>query len=286
MRNAATAMLVVFAAVLMIGLAVASLVTVSVSVRGAGSLEPGATATARAQLDGVVTQTLVHFGDTVVKGQPLVLLDTLELSAARASLEFRLKNEFRRSAAPQERGGSTPVNLKTQELESEIDIVRAKLERLVIRAPIDGLVVSDLRHRQAGALVRQGDATVDIIDPTSWNVVLNIAESDVHDVRPGDSVGISIPALTALQSRRIDGIVTTVGIVPVGSAAPGARQSEVQSVAYAVVVALDASQLQRLGVTNLRNGFSASGTIITRREVVLNLLAEKLFGQLHNRHQD
>jgi multidrug resistance efflux pump len=66
------------------------LLSVRVTVDGQGTLEPVRIWPVRARVAGTVSEVLVHSGDTVRIGQPLVRLDTLAASVMLAQLEAQL----------------------------------------------------------------------------------------------------------------------------------------------------------------------------------------------------
>jgi multidrug resistance efflux pump len=177
---------------------------------------------------------------------------------------------------------------KLDEIRANIATVRARLNRLSLRAPVDGVVLTEQLDRLADAYVRPGDQILEIGDPGSWRAVILVREDDVHDVRPGDSVSIDVPALRELQVERLLGLVAAVGATPAAALSSG--ESPVvgasASGAYRVTIFLDPRQLRTIGVDRFRRGYSATAKIVTRRSVILRLVFERASNEFRRRTDD
>jgi HlyD family secretion protein len=161
---------------------------------------------------------------------------------------------------------------KLAELRVTIAAARARLGRLAIRAPAAGIVLTDQLDRIVGSAVRSGDQLLEIGDPRTWQASVLISEADVHDVHPGDSVTVDVPALAALKVPRLPGSVLAVASSPaaIGQSA-GAGVPTVPG-AYHVIIALDQTQLRDIGIGYFRRGYSVTGKVVTRRGKIIQLL--------------
>ncbi len=355
-QRAASVMLLIFAGTIAIAIVASSLISVRVTVDGAGTLEPVRVSPVRPADDGLVKQILVATGDTVRVGQTLIVLDSLDLATSLATLEAQYHEQevsraqlvatqpedlrrqteqrvhadahlVRARATLRERmveyafganvdsllGGYVPgthvgidlavsdvrdaqaeqrtadselrrlddsplavaaQDAKLGELRVAIDAARARLGRLAIRAPVAGVVLTDQLDRLLGSAVRSGDQLLEIGDPHTWEATVLIGEADVHDVHPGDSVTVDVPALVALKVPRLHGSVLAVGPSPAATAASAgsAAPTQTPSGAYRVIVALDQTQLQGIGIGYFRRGYSVTGKVVTRRGKIIHLL--------------
>ncbi|HEY0035307.1 MAG TPA: biotin/lipoyl-binding protein, partial [Longimicrobium sp.] len=103
-------------------LLVSMFVSMDVTVKTSGVLEPVQLWPVRAQAGGVVREVLVKTGDTVAAGQPVVKLDALALETQLAQLQAQLRSaeiDRARSAA------ATPLERAQQS--EKLDRARARL---------------------------------------------------------------------------------------------------------------------------------------------------------------
>ena len=351
------------------GLLVACLVSMDVTVKSAGVLEPVRVYPVRAMEGGVIRDVLVNTGDTVHAGQVLVRLDSVELVSTLAQLEAQYQAadiDRRRSATadPLQREQSTErtaqarshlstalatlrqrmvehdlgtnvdsllavhvpgrhvvidqavaevrgaqaelrlsgaegglqelsrfdrAKLGTQmdQLAAQVAATRERLRRLTIRAPVDGVVLTEQMERLPGAFVREGEQIVELGDLNDWRVLLSVSERDVHKIELGDSVKIDLLAFDESEREQLRGSVAYVAPEPL-SAQSGASVGSSGAAAapiggpggYRVIASLDRAQLERMGLTRFRRGYTVQGYVITRsgRIVTLlwNYLTEKL----------
>jgi HlyD family secretion protein len=107
---------------LVAALLVSMFVTMDITVKTSGVLEPVQLWPVRAQAGGVVREVLVKSGDTVAAGQPVVKLDALALETQLAQLQAQLRSaeiDRARSAA------ATPLERAQQS--EKLDRARARL---------------------------------------------------------------------------------------------------------------------------------------------------------------
>lgn len=172
---------------------------------------------------------------------------TAQIASARAQLaqaEANLANLLE---------GSSPERLQIAEAQVaqariQLADAQARLGRSTLVAPFDGVIIAV--HVEVGELA--SGLAVEMVDPSSLEVVLDVDEVDIGDIAVGQQ---TIITLETWPGQPIEGQVVAI--------APKAKtQSEI--VAYQVHVHLDAGELP------LRTGMTASGDLITsRREDVL-----------------
>lgn len=116
--------LAAFVGLVIVGALVVSVVRVRVMVDAAGVLEPSLVWPVRARVTGVVSAVLVHTGDTVRAGQPIVRLDSAE--SAESVDELRAQRDGARADA--ERAVAT-APLEGERLAAQVAEVEARLIR-------------------------------------------------------------------------------------------------------------------------------------------------------------
>lgn len=102
------------------------------------------------------------------------------------------------------------IRVELGDIEERINSGRDILERIVIRAPTDGLVI-DLAKNAVGSVVRPGEDLATIL-PTSKELVvsarLNII--DIDNVRPGQKAQLRLSALNLRRTPEVPGEVIFV----------------------------------------------------------------------------
>ncbi|EMP55755.1 RND family efflux transporter MFP subunit [Marinobacter santoriniensis NKSG1] len=257
-----------------------------------GSLEPKSEVSVGAEISGRITQVLVSDNDQVSKGQTLALFDTDELNVAldqaeaqlalaRASLaeaEATLKEALageRRTNELWDRGNAAQADVDAaaavrQRSEAKVAYARAsvrqaqasvlqartRLEKAVIRSPIDGVVLQ--RSIEPGSTVAASFQTPVLFllaeDLSQMELHVSMDEADVGLVEAGQSATFTVDAWSG---RQFQARVLKVYLYP---------NIENNVVTYTTVLSVDNSD----GL--LKPGMTATATIETgRRENVLRL---------------
>lgn len=141
-----------------------------------------------APFDGVLASVSVIEGDRVRAGDVLCELETTDLRLQRAELLAQLsvleREKDRATAAGQ------PVDarlaLANQEwVQARLALLERRIERAIIRAPIDGVVVAgDLRTRVGGQLP-VGEPLLTVAPSGRWTLELSVSESFVDELHEG-----------------------------------------------------------------------------------------------------
>ena len=179
------------------------------------------------------------------------------------------------------------LGTQMEQLAAQITATRERLSRLTIRAPTDGVVLTEQMERLPGAFVREGEQIVELGDLNDWRVLLSVSERDVHKIELGDSVKIDLLAFDESDREQLRGSVAYVAPEPLSAqsgASVGSSGAQAAPVGgpggYRVIASLDRAQLERMGLTRFRRGYTVQGYVITRsgRIVTLlwNYLTEKL----------
>lgn len=168
-RRAVSMTLAVVAGLAVAALAVSALVKMDVTVKAGGVLEPVGLYPIRALESGPVRQVLVQTGDTVHRGQLLVRMDTVELTASLAQLQAQLRaaeidRERSSTADPLQRAQNAErANQSRQRLAAAVATLRQRMVEYDLGTNADSLLatyvpgrhvtldqaVSDVRTAQA-----------------------------------------------------------------------------------------------------------------------------------------
>jgi HlyD family secretion protein len=251
---------------------------VVVQVRATGTINPVRTVQVGSQVSGTLSKILVDFNSVVKEGQIIALIDSTFLYASVKEAEANLErnqaqvNETKRSLtraqelfrknlisqaeldAAQTAHEQAIAQLK--QARAALDRARVNLRFSVIRAPIDGVVISrDVDVGQTVAASLQAPQLFVIAnDLRQMQVEASVDEADIGQIREGQMVTFTVDAYPDQEFR---GTVRQVRLAPV----------TVQNVVtYTVIIEVPNPELK------LRPGMTATvSVLIDKREDVLRI---------------
>lgn len=153
-----------------------------------------------APFDGFVREAPARAGDRVQAGQLLAALDDrdLRLEQVRWQAELDVAQQKEREAmARGNRVDQAQAAAQANQARAQLDLVLAKLERIQIVAPFDGIVVKGDLSQQLGSPVEQGKVLFELAPLDAWRVILKVDERDIAHVQPaaaGELLLSSLPA--------------------------------------------------------------------------------------------
>ncbi|GAB3673584.1 efflux RND transporter periplasmic adaptor subunit [Salinisphaera aquimarina] len=172
-----------------------------------------------APMEGVVERVLVQPNARVTKGQPLVRLQDLEvrnrfdvanegLKVAQARYRKALQESFDN---PESRAELATLEAEEGLREVQREFAKQELDKIVLRADHDGLVIFNDPNDWAGRPVRTGERIMQLADPASREVRVQLPVDDAIVLQAG------APIKLFLDSRPlspIDGEVERVSYKP------------------------------------------------------------------------
>jgi HlyD family secretion protein len=220
------------------------------SVGATGTLEAVTTVNVGSQVSGIIDELNVDFNSIVRKGEVIMRLDPslfeTQVAQGRANLvraqadTERLRVSLDDAVTQLERAEdlakrelisvieleaaqvtvrSTEAQIKSSEAaiiqaEASLNQNQVNLEHTVIRAPIDGIVISRLVDvgQTVAASLQAPELFVIAADLSKMRVIANIDESDVGRIRPQQRVTFSVDAF---PGEEFEGSVTQIRLEPV-----------------------------------------------------------------------
>ena len=165
-----------------------------------GSLRSNESVVIRPEIAGRIAEIRFVEGERVTQGQPLVLLDDsiyrAEVEEVQASLELSRANHERAIDLLNRGAGTTKARdealAELRADEAELQLVKARLDKTMIRAPFDGVI--GLRKVSVGDFVDVGQDIVNLeqIDPLKAD--FRVAEVYLAAVAPGQKIQLSADA--------------------------------------------------------------------------------------------
>lgn len=141
-----------------------------------------------APFQGFVAKAAVRPGDRVHAGQELARLDDRELrleQAKQRSAYDQAEGRLRQAMGQREAAASSQASTELRQAQAQLALVESRIGRSVIKAPIDGLVVSGDWSQQIGAPIDNGKELFEIAAEQGYRVVLHVADSDIARVKQG-----------------------------------------------------------------------------------------------------
>lgn len=138
--------------------------------------------------DGTLLTAAAVEGDRVTAGQVLCELDSRDLQQQRNELLAEIavfEREKDHATAARDPAGAQLALARQELARTRLQIADSRLERSVIRAPFDGIVVAGDLRKQVGNVVTRGQALFEVAPLSGWHIQLEIPETDVDEVAAG-----------------------------------------------------------------------------------------------------
>lgn len=180
-----------------------------------------------AATDGFLQQANVRPGDRVKEGQVLAQLSSqdLELERKRRESEMRQhENALRAAEARNDRTQMVISQSRAAEAQALLTLAEGQLERSQLTAPFDGVVIRGDLAQNLGAPVQKGEVLLVLAPSDSFRLIVEVDESDIAAVRPGQHGQLALAARPEEPLR-----FTTRRIVPVATTADGRNYFEVEA---------------------------------------------------------
>ena len=198
--------------------------TEALTLPGRVTFRPQAQSAVGATVAGRVVSQLVRAGEVVKAGTPVLVIESVDASAARATLDqaaTRLataESVYRRNVEMVEKG--VGLDSEKQEAESRVKEARAEHQRarqavaligagqgnrVTVRAPANGVVIS-IRVAVGATVAPGGEPLLELGDPSMLQVVAQVSESDARRLAIGQQAEVELPALAAKVEARVESL--------------------------------------------------------------------------------
>jgi RND family efflux transporter MFP subunit len=179
-------------------------------VDGPAVVAPAHSARVQPEVAGVVQAVNVREGDAVKQGTVLARLADwqyrAELAAAQAKYETAV-SQMNRALAANDGTEAGIARVQADYGASEVARARERLEKTLLRSPIDGLVATPHVEDSVGQDLKPGDTFAEVVDTSRASVDVAIDEHDVSLLRPGEEASVK---LEGFPTRTFRGELTVV----------------------------------------------------------------------------
>jgi len=172
-----------------------------------------------APFNGYIYEAPVRAGDVVQKDQLMCRLDDRDLKVERQKWLAQRQQAMLRFREAMAEADAAKMNMfREQKLQAEaqLSLIDEQLARVNILAPFNGLVVKGDLSQSLRAPVERGQVLFEVAPLKSYRVKLQVDDSDINYVKPGEKGEI---VLTALPNENFPIIVEKV--TPVTSVEEG-----------------------------------------------------------------
>lgn len=181
-----------------------------------GSIETKGNYTITSEMPGVLTSLTVSEGDYVKKGQLVGTIDVQSIQKSIAEIEQQLvfaRDLYqRRSKLWNQKIGSEIEYLsaknQVEALEKSLETVKVNLSKAQIYSPANGEIMMVNIHQ--GELASPGMPIATILNTSNLQIVADVPETYLKNVKKGEYINIEIPALEMEKRARISKISSVV----------------------------------------------------------------------------
>ncbi len=177
---------------------------------------------------GFLASVSVRPGDRVIKNQVLAHLDDRDLRVEQSQYQSEVEQaaaRFRTAMAENDAAASGQAANELAQAEAKLLAVNHNLERMVLKAPITGIVSNGDWTQQIGAPIENGKQLFEISTQDAYRVVIQIADQDIDRVSVGQT---GILRLTSLPDQNYNFRIERV--TPVASVQAGKNSFRVEAV--------------------------------------------------------
>jgi len=153
-----------------------------------------------APFTGYIAQANVRPGDSVTAGQVLAALDDKDLTLERlrlASERSQFEKEYREALATHESAQVAISRAQLDKASAQLSLIEEQLARTQVTAPLAGVVINGDLSQSLGAPVERGDALFLVAPLNSYRVMLEVDETQVGVLEPGQSGRLALAGFPA-----------------------------------------------------------------------------------------
>ena len=232
-------------------------------VDGPAVVAPIHSARVQPEVAGIVQKVFVHEGDTVHQGSEIARIDDRDARIALASAEAKYGTAVSAMNRALSANDGTEAGIQRVEADywkSEVERARERLEKTVLRSPIDGRVATPHIEDFSGRSLNPGDTFAEVVDTSHANVDIAIDEVDLARLKSGQRAAIKLEGLPNRTFR-----------APVALVSPKAELVGSERFFFARVVVPNQAGLIRSGMQGrgkVSTGWEPAGWVIFRRPAV------------------
>jgi hypothetical protein len=179
-----------------------------------------------APYDGFIKDAMARAGDTAKEGDVLAKLEDRDLLLERLKWVTERQEhlyEYDKALAARQPAAINVIRSQIDQAAAQIKLLDEQLERIKLRSPISGLVVSGDLSQLIGTSVQRGQILFEIAPLDAYRVILDVDEREVRSVEPGQKGELVV---SALPTQKLPFVVDKV--TPIAEARSGRNAFRVE----------------------------------------------------------
>lgn len=151
-----------------------------------------------APADGYIEKAFVRPGDTVREGEVLLQLADRDLKLERRRLESELaqyRNAFAAAQSQADRSQMVVSDARADEASARIALIDHQLERSLLRAPMDSVVLTGDLDQAQGTPVERGEILLVVAPRARYRLMIEVDERDIGLLASGAHGTLALSAL-------------------------------------------------------------------------------------------
>ena len=215
------------------------------------------------EVEGVITQVLVHEGQPVQQGQVLAVMEPWILRSAVAGAQAKYESallQMNHALATNDGSEAGVQRVQADYWKSELARTQQRLENAQLRSPIDGVVATPHVETFAGRKLQPGDSFAEVVDTSQVVVDVAIDDVDAGWLKNGEK---AVVKLNSYPTRTFRGDILIVS--------PTANLINETPVFYARIAIPNPDHIIRSGMQGrgkVRVGWYPAGYVFLRRPLI------------------
>lgn len=213
-----------------------------------------------AEFEGVIKAINVREGDAVTKGTPIAELEDWEFRTALAAATAKHETALAQMDRALANSDGTEAGIERAQADywaSEVARAQERLDKTIIRSPIDGVIATPQIENLVGHKLKAGESFADIVDNSQTLVDVAVGEGDVGLLRAGEKANVK---LDGFPERTFHGQVAIVS--------PQGILQNADPIFFARVAVANPNGLLRAGMQGrgkITTGWRPAGVVMFRR---------------------
>jgi len=199
--------------------------------------------TVSAPMAGFLESANVSAGDIVSEGDVVTTIEDDELKLEKVKLVSQLQQlqrEHREALADRELVQVRVLDSQIAQVEAQIDLTQEQIQRTIIKAPFDGIIIEGDLSQSLGAPIERGESLFKIAPLEGYRIILKVNERSISYIHNEQSGSL---ALSSLPNKKFPLQITKV--TSVASAEGGSNVFRVEATLS------DAPELLRPGMEGI-----------------------------------